>query len=142
MGICSSKQDQSPSSLPTTPPQQSPIVDKPLNQPVNQLDPVIINNDKHEHIDNKNDDEETDGIKAGTELKQVIVQVDAAKEKDREEVKVPVNPQFKSSNAIEAPVTIDKRRVDERYEVGNELGRGCFGVVKLCREKSTGKGHL
>lgn len=36
-------------------------------------------------------------------------------------------------------LTLERRRVDERYEIGRELGRGCFGVVYVCREKSTGQ---
>jgi len=33
----------------------------------------------------------------------------------------------------------DERPIDERYEIGNELGRGAFSVVKLATSKRSGK---
>lgn len=48
-------------------------------------------------------------------------------------------PQRKSNLVAHGSFEVEKRSVDERYEVGKELGRGCFGVVRICTDKKTGK---
>src|SRR5690349_15127510 len=107
MGICHGKEvnnGQAANPQPNIEPKQLPIVNPPLIQPQKQLDPVNIHHKKDNAIDYKDDgDDQSDGNKIGSTLKQVIVQVDEAKEPERYELKAPVIPEFISTKPVETP---------------------------------------